>query len=314
VAVNEIGRGLNASRCWGAVGTPDHPPVLTAEYCSPLASPSDPAVALKLFASLMSLATSSPDGWSLDNVAQAPFASAVHAEIQKLGIRSMQALPLIDKDQPAGLLLVEQCGAPRIWTPGENLLLKATATQILIAVNNTKLRRLVRSLAGTDPETGLLPRSSYLDCLLSEARRSKDQSQPLSVCLLEPENPQGLIKLLGDEGVQRFVLQVSKVITPALRQNDITVRYSPLSIVLVFPDTPLPQAGLAVEKVRRSLAQIRVNGAEAANFCAAVCDVPLTPHFDAVDGVTEVINRLETSLDRVHKEGGKRVLISKFAG
>ena len=269
---------------------------------------------MKLFAFLMGQATSSPDGWSLENVAQAPLLSAVTAEIQKLGIRSLQALPLIDKDAAAGLLLLEQCDAPRTWSPGESLLLKAIATQVVIAINNTKLRRLVRSLAGTDPETGLLPRSAYLECLLSEARRSKDQSQPLSVCLLEPENPHALMKLLGDAGVQRFVLQVGKALAPALRQNDISIRYSPLSVVVVFPDTALPQAGLAVEKVRRALAQVRVNGAEATNFCAAVCDVPLGPNFDAVDGVTEVINRLEVSLDRAHKEGGKRILISKFSG
>jgi len=212
------------------------------------------------------------------------------------------------------LLLLEQCEAPHAWTPGESLLLKATATQVVIAINNTKLRRLVRSLAGTDPETGLLPRSAYLECLLSEAQRSKDQSQPLSVCLLEPENPHALMKALGDARVQRFVIQMGKALTPALRQNDISIRYSPLSVVVVFPDTALPQAGLAVEKVRRALAQVRVNGAEAASFCAAVCDVPLGPNFDAVDGVTEVINRLEVSLDRAHKEGGKHFLISKFPG
>jgi tetratricopeptide (TPR) repeat protein/GGDEF domain-containing protein len=314
VAVNEIGRAMKATRCWGAAGAPDRPPILTAEYCSPLASPSDPMAALRLFAFLMEKATSSPDGWSLENVAYAPMLSAVAGEIQKLGIRSLQALPLIDKDAAAGLLLLEHCEAPHTWSPGESLLLKAIGTQVVIAINNTKLRRLVRSLAGTDSETGLLPRSAYLECLLSEARRSKDQSQPLSVCLLEPENPHALMKSLGDAGVQRFVQQVGKALTPALRQSDISIRYSPLSVVVVFPDTALPQAGLAVEKVRRALAQVRVNGAEARNFCAAVCDVPLGPDFDAVDGVTEVINRLEVSLDRAHKEGGKRILISKFAG
>jgi tetratricopeptide (TPR) repeat protein/GGDEF domain-containing protein len=314
VAVNEIGRAVNASRCWGAVGAPDRPPALTAEYCSPLASPSDPVAALRLFAFLMAQATSSPDGWSLENAAQAPLLSAVTAEIQKLGIRSLQALPLIDKDAAAGLLLLEQCEAARAWSPGESLLLRAIATQVVIAVNNTKLRRMVRSLAGADPETGLLPRSAYLECLLSEARRSKDQSLPLSVCLLEPENPHALLKVLGDSGVQRFVLQVGKVLTPTVRQNDISIRYSPLSVVVVFPDTALPQAGLAVEKLRRALAQVRVNGANPTTFCAAVCDVPLGPNFDAVDGVTEVINRLELSLDRAHKEGGKRILISKFSG
>jgi diguanylate cyclase (GGDEF)-like protein len=239
--------------------------------------------------------------------------AAIAAEVRKLSIRSLQALPLIDKDAPAGLLLLEQCDATRAWSPGENLLLRTIGTQVVIAINNTKLRRLVRSLAGTDPETGLLPRSAYLECLLSEARRSKDQSQPLSVCLLEPENPHLVMKTLGDAGVQRFVQQVGKTLTPALRQNDVSIRYSPLSIVVIFPDTALPQAGLAVEKVRRVMAQVQVNGAEGANICAAVCDVPLGPGFDAVDAVTEVINRLELSMDRARKEGGKRILISKFS-
>lgn len=314
VAVNEIGRALNASRCWVAVGSPDRPPVLSAEYCSPLASPSDPAVAMKLYAFLMEQAAFTPGGWSLESVAQAPLLSALTAEVQKLGIRSLQALPLIDKEAAAGVLLLEQCESPRAWSPGESLLIRAIATQVVIAINNTKLRRLERSLAGTDPETGMLPRSAYLECLLSEARRSKDQSQPLSVCLLEPENPHALMKSLGDAGVQRFVLQIGKALTPALRQNDVPIRYSPLSVAVVFPDTALPQAGLAVEKARRALAQVQANGAEATSFCAAVCDVPLGQNFDAVDGVTEVINRLEASLDQAHKKGGKHFLISKFPG
>jgi GAF domain-containing protein len=262
----------------------------------------------------MEKATSNPDGWSVENAARSPLLSGVAAEIQQLGIRSLQVLPLIDKDAAVGLLLLEQCEAPRSWSPGESVLLRAIATQVIIAVNNTKLRRLVHSLAGADPETGLLPRSAYLECLLSEARRSKDQSQPLSVCLLEPENPHALMKRLGDAGVQRFVSQVGKALAPALRPNDISIRYSPLSIVLVFPSTALPQAELAVEKVRHALAQVRVNSTEAASFCAALCDVPLRHDFDVVDGVTEVINRLEVSLDRAHKEGGEHVLISQFAG
>ncbi len=314
VAVNEVGRAMNVSRCWGALGTVDQQPTLIAEYCSPQASPSDPNSVLKLYTFFMGQATSSPDGWSLDDVTQAAVLSPVSADVQKLGIRSMQALPLLDKDAGVGLVLLEQCDVPRPWSQSENVLLKSIGAQVVVANNNTKLRRLVRSIAGTDPETGLLPRSAYLECLLSEAKRSKDQSQPLSVCLMEPENPHTLLKSLGDAGVQKFVQQVGKALTPTLRQNDISIRYSPLSVVVVFPDTALPQAGLAVEKVRRSLAQIHMNGSEGMGFCAAVCDVPLGQNFDVVDGVTEVINRLEVSLDRARKEGAKRLLISKFAG
>ncbi len=312
VAVNQIGRALNASRCWAALGTADRAPALTVEYCSPAASPSDVASALKLCSALMRQAAAKPDGWLVEDVGHFPVLAPVSAEIQKLGIKSLLALPLFDRDEPAGVLLIEQCDARRPWTPGETIMLKAIAPQAILAVNNTKLRRLVRSLAGSDEETGLLPRSSYLDCLLAEASRAREQAQPLSVCLLEPENPTALVKTLGDAGMQNYFQQVSKALQSNLRQNDIAIRYSPCAIAVAFPDTPLPQGGLAVEKLRRVISQVKVDAGAAPTFCAAVCDIQLGPSFDAVDGVTEVINRLEAALDQSHKEGGKRVLLSKL--
>jgi hypothetical protein len=45
-----------------------------------------------------------------------------------------------------------------------------------------------------------------------------------------------------------------------------------------------------------------------------VCEVHLSDNFDAVDGVSEVINRLESVLEQSRKEGGKRVMLSKFEG
>ena len=132
------------------------------------------------------------------------------------------------------------------------------------------------------------------------------------MCLLEPDKPRALIRALGDADVHRFMLELSKVLTPTVRQSDISIRYGPLTIAVVFPDSGLSQAGEAAEKVRRALSQVRAKGLKPTEFCAAVCDVPLEPGFDAVDGVTEAINRLETSLDRAHREGAKAALISRF--
>jgi tetratricopeptide (TPR) repeat protein/GGDEF domain-containing protein len=314
VAVNEIGRGLNASRCWGALGSADRAPTLMAEYCAPAASPSDITAAVKLYMTLMPQAATKPDGWLIEDAAHFPILAGVLPDVQKLGIKSLLALPLIDKEMPAGLLLVEQGERLRAWTDSEALLLKAVTTHVVIAVNNTKLRRLVRSLAGSDEETGLLPRSSYLDCLLSEASRAKELSQPLSLCLVEPENPTVLLKALGDAALQRYFQQVSKTLMSTLRSNDIAIRYSPCSIAVLFPDTALPQGGLAVEKLRKVISQIKTDSATGTAFCAVVCDVQLGPNFDAVDGVTEVINRLEAALERAHKEGTKQVLLSRFEG
>jgi GGDEF domain-containing protein len=134
------------------------------------------------------------------------------------------------------------------------------------------------------------------------------------LCLLEPENATGLIKTLGDAGMQRYLQQVAKALQANLRQNDIAIRYGPCTIALVFPDTTVAQGGLAVEKLRRVLSQVKVDGAPLPSYCCAVCEVPLGVQFDIVDSVTEVINRLEAVLERARQERGKRVLLSKFEG
>jgi diguanylate cyclase (GGDEF)-like protein len=312
VAVNEVGRALNASRCWAGLGGDDRPPALTAEYCSPATPASDPAMAADVYTALIRQVHVKPDGWQMDDVNRFDVLEPVREQVQKLQIRSLLAQPLREGDSLVGLMLVQQCVSPRRWTPGDGLVLQTVATQVVVAVKNSKLRRLVKSLAGTDEETGLLPRSSYLDCLLSEAARAVESSHPLSVSLIEPENPAALVRTLGDAGMQRYMKQVARSLQSSLRQNDIAVRYSPSTIAILLPDTPLAQGGLAIEKVRRVLAQVRLDGGKSPNFCAAICEVPLGPQFDAVDGVTEVINRLEGAMEAARREGGKRVLLSKF--
>ncbi|MFB3922498.1 MAG: GAF domain-containing protein [Terriglobia bacterium] len=313
VAVNEIGRALNASRCWGSLGTADRPPALTVEYCSPAAHASDVQAALRLHSVLMQQAATKPDGWMMEDVKQFQVFAPINSDIRALSIQSLLALPLMDQDQPTGLMLAEQCDRRRSWTPGEVILLQTIATQVVIAVNNAKLRRMARSIAGAD-ETGLLPRSAYLGCLLTEAARAKELAKPLCVCLFEPENATALVKSLGDGGVQRYLQQITKALQSNLRQNDVAVRYSPYSIAIVLPDTPLPQGGLAVEKLRKLATQVGLDGIPAPNVCCAICEVPLGLRFDAVDGVTEVINRLETTLEQARREGGKRVVVSQFEG
>jgi GAF domain-containing protein len=314
VTVDEIGRALNASRCWGAIASPDRLPSTVIEYCSPSTPPSDPAAAMSLYLALIPQASTKPDGWSINDVAQSPVLAFVQADARTLGIKSLLAIPLLDKLSAVGIILVEQCDRQRAWTPGNSLLLKAISTQVVIAVNSTKLRRLVQSLAGTDEETGLLPRSSYLDRLLAEAHRAKQNSQPLSLSLVEPEDPAALARKLGDEGLQNYMQAVSKLVSSNLRPSDIPVRYNPCAIAIVFPDTPLDQCGATVERLRRELSDLKTNGMPQPTYYASVCDVQLGTGFDAVDGVTEVINRLEATLDMARKEKSKQVLVSKFDG
>lgn len=311
-AVDQFGLALEADRCWAALGAAGTPPALVLDRPAPGISPSDPAAAARLYDFFMNTASGSGEPWSYDDVERAPVLEPVAADLHALGIASLLGLPFVDKEQRVGLLLVEQCRACREWTPGEKMLLEALAPQIVIAVNNTRLRRLVRQLAGTDPATGLLPRTAYIDCLLAEANRAKAQARPLSVCLLEPVGGTGMAKSALEPKFQSYLQQASKALASHLRQNDLAVRYSPCTIAVCFPDTPGAQARQAVEKLWSILGGLPLEPGRPLAFCAAVCELQLGAEFDAVDAVTEAINRLEVSMERVREQGESQVMISQF--
>ena len=104
--------------------------------------------------------------------------------VAELGIASLLALPLSDGEDQMGVLLLVQ-GTVRSWHSGDIVVLKTISEQIVIALNNAGLRRLVKSLSVTDEQSGLLKRASYLDLLMAETRRAVQQSTPVTVALMQ---------------------------------------------------------------------------------------------------------------------------------
>jgi tetratricopeptide (TPR) repeat protein/GGDEF domain-containing protein len=313
VATEQLGRLLGASRCWIAIGPPNSTP-LTDEYLAPGLASSDPEAALEVCAFMMQSPDIDADGWMVDDVSACAELEPIANQLFRMGISSFLATPVMEKEQRGGLLLVEQCQTPRHWKKSERLLARTIASQVAIALNSTRLRRLVRSLAGTDPATGLLPRSAYVDCLLAEASRAEEQSHPLSVCLLEPVDAATLARKLSEEGMHSYIQQAGNTVSSHVRQNDIAIRYGPYTLALCLPDTPLTHSRVVIEKLQAQLSQIPMEADISPRFRAAVGDLFLDPRFDPVDAVTEIINRLETSMETLRRQPEAAILLSRFQG
>ena len=312
-AAEELGRLVVASRCWIAAGPSGSPP-LTAEYIAPGLARSDPEVALTIHSFLTDASAVGPEGWTVDHVLSVKQLEPIAPQLLQMGILSFVAVPLIDKEQRAGLLLLEQCQTPRRWTDGEKVLARTVASQVAIAMNGTRLRRLVRSLAGTDLTTGVLPRGAYIDCLLTEARRAKEQSQPLSVCLMEPAHAASLSRRFSNAEIQSYIQQVGSTVSSHARQNDISIRYGPYTIALCLPDTPLSHSRILIEKLQSQLRQVKTTSGASLGLSVVASEFFLGPGFDAVDAVTDVINRLESSMETLRKQPEAGFLISSFGG
>jgi tetratricopeptide (TPR) repeat protein len=149
-----------------------------------------------------------------------------------LGVRSSVALPLGEGGELGLLLLLSN--NPRSWSPNDVLVFKMIADQGGIALNNAGLRRLVKNLSVTDENSGLLKRASYLDLLLGEVRRAKQQSAALSVMIMRFGERAALAKEQGEAAAESTMQRLGQVVAANVRQNDLAFRYAANAIAIVL--------------------------------------------------------------------------------
>ncbi len=303
-AVNDIGRHFGASRCVAGLCTIGKPPSAALEYCAPGVKQSDVMAIVKLIGLTQQLAVNGavvvPNAKSARELA--PAAEHIHA----LNIESLIAVPLVDSGEQSGILILQQT-APRVWRQTDIVVLKTIAEQMVLAVSNVRLRTLMKTLAVTDEKSGLLKRSSYLDVLLSEVRRSLQQKAPMTLMLLHFGKASALVKEIGEGQVENMMQQIGQAIASHIRQNDVAVRYDLTTIALVLADTTEKNAFLVVDKMRKVLAPVKVPDTDRVPpISVGIAEAVLQERFDAVDIVTEVINRVESALEVARSEGGNK--------
>ncbi|HEV2021955.1 MAG TPA: diguanylate cyclase [Terriglobales bacterium] len=305
-AVNDVGRHWNASRCVAGLCAPGKPPSAALEYCAPGVKQSDVMAIVKLIGALQALAvTQGPV--ILPQAQAAPELAPVKQFVDALAIQSILAVPLVDGDEHAGILFLEQCGTPREWRQNDIFVLKTIADQMVLAVNNAKLRSLMKTLAVTDEKSGLLKRSSYLQVLLSEVRRAQQQSSASTLMLLHFGKASTTAKEIGEQAIESMMQQIGQVVCSNIRQNDVAVRYQLTTIALVLADTNDKNAFFVVDKMRKVLAGTKFPGTDrAVPITVGIAEAVMKADFDPVDIVTEVINRVESALEAARAEGGNK--------
>jgi diguanylate cyclase (GGDEF)-like protein len=297
-----IGKHLNVTRCLVVVGTEREGGQLAAQFSSAGVAAVPPA---RISAVVAAATKASPD--SLGGI---ELHSSSAPELQELGLESALAVVLTDKEtqQSSGALLVGDVGA-RSWKPNESFFLQAVGDQLLLSVNHTRLRSLLRSLAVADEKTGLLNRAAYLDCLLAETNRAKSQSTPLSLVVLHVDGANELLHEHGDAAVDQYVAQLARTLSAAIRQTDIAVKYTAWSLVFILPDTSFENAQILAEKLRGIAASVeRPWGPQEMAVSAVVAEVSARPGDEAEDRVTEWINRAEAGLDEARQRGGNALV------
>ena len=258
-AANEIGNQWKVTRCVAAMRKPGLPPTALQEFHADGVASGESAALAAVITRLSGPGRQPRDGQTIADTLSAPEAQPMRRALAELGVTSLLALPLVDGEDHIGILVFMQ-NSERNWHPSEIVVLKTMAEQVVIALNNAGLRRLVRNLSVTDEKSGLLKRASYLDLALAEAQRAAQQATPLTILLMHFGRAPRMIKEFGEPAVEAAMEQVGQLFTANIRSNDLAFRYDTTTVAIILGDTAEKEALLAVEKLRKLVADVRMPG------------------------------------------------------
>src|SRR5271163_3554051 len=302
-AVSEVGSHLRALRCLAVVGAPGRPPEMAAEFCGQSSKPA-PGAQVVLLLALMEKAEPDELGGLVVDATEGSI-------LVEMGLATALGVMITDKETqaPAGMMIVGH-SEPHKWRPNEAYFLQAIGDQMLMSVSHTRLRSLVRRMGVSDERTGLLSRSSYQSCLLNEADRSRTQSTPLSLAILQIDRGAELVRNQGEAQMERFLEQLARSLQPMVRQNDVAIKYTSWSLAFILPDTTLPGAQNLAEKLLRAASGLRPPwDSTLITLSAGIVEAVVKPDFDSEDIVTDLINRAEFSMEEARKKGGDTVVM-----
>jgi diguanylate cyclase (GGDEF)-like protein len=301
-AVSEVGSHLRVARCIAVVGAPGRPPEMSAEFCGQTSKTAPGAQVVLLLAQMEKAEPDELGGLVVD--------ATEGSILTELGLTTALGVMITDKETqaPAGMLIVGQA-EPHKWKPNEAYFLQAIGDQMLMSVSHTRLRSLVRRMGVSDERTGLLSRSSYQSCLLTEADRARSQGTPLSLAILQIDRGAEILRQQGESPLERFLEQLARSLQPIVRQNDVAVKYTSWSLAFILPDTTLAGAQNLADKLRRAASGLRPPwDTTQITLSAGIVEAVAKHEFDSEDIVTDLINRAEFSVEEARKKGGDTVV------
>jgi len=304
-AVNEVGAYLHCSRALAVFGAPGRPPEMAAEFCAGGMKATPGAQVVLLLAQMEKAQPDELGGLTLG--------AAESSILKEMGINTVLGVSITDKEtqSAAGMLIVGHADEHK-WKPNEAYFLQAIGDQMLMSVSHTRLRSLVRRMGVSDERTGLLSRSSYQSCLLTEADRSRTQGTPLSLAILQIDRGAEILRQQGESPVERFLEQLARSLQPIVRQNDVAVKYTAWSLAFILPDTGLAGAQNLADKLRRAASGLRPPwDSGQVTLSAGIVEAVAKSDYESEDIVTDLINRAEVSVEEARRRGGDTVVVSE---
>lgn len=138
-------------------------------------------------------------------------------------------------------------------TKEDRLVLGAVASELVVAVENSRLYRLTKKLAVTDELTGLANYRQLQQKLDDEIDRATRYGKRVSLIMIDVDDFKGFNDTHGHIAGDQALAELGNVMVGVVREVDLVARYGGEEFSIVLPETDAPGAFVAAEKVREAV-------------------------------------------------------------
>jgi diguanylate cyclase (GGDEF)-like protein len=159
------------------------------------------------------------------------------------------AVPLMAEGVLVGLVLMGPKSGRERFRAEETEMLDFVASHVAVVFENARLY----ASATFDPLTGVLRREAALERLEQEIHRALRYGRPLAVAMADLDRFKAVNDAYGHLAGDQVLIQVAAALQQGLRGSDFLGRFGGDEFLLVFPETPVPQALEVADRIRENL-------------------------------------------------------------
>jgi len=183
-------------------------------------------------------------------------------------------------------------------------LLRLRLGHLALTRANAELTRL----ANEDSLTGTLNRRRFMEVAEAELNRARRHRRPLSFVILDIDHFKGINDTLGHAVGDAALSGLAEACRNLLRGSDVLARLGGEEFVVMLPETPIPHASEAAERLRATIAAHVVNGEGIAlRITASLGVAQWDPRDVTLDGV---LRRADAAMYLAKTGGRNRVVVA----
>jgi len=172
-------------------------------------------------------------------------------------VNSFLGVPVVFRDRVTGLIALYN-SSEQSFTQEDGQVADLFASQVAIALENSRQVELKEKLAVTDELTGLNNRRAFASMGEREVVRARRYQRPLSLILFDIDHFKNVNDTHGHLIGDKVLRVLTELVTKTTRGTDIVCRYGGEEFIVLMPEAGRAEGLAMAERLREEISRMRV--------------------------------------------------------